>query len=41
VLPGHAVPGGLYAVYPSNRHISAILRAFLDLVARKAAELPS
>ncbi len=33
VLPGWAVPeGAIYAVYPSTRHLSAALRAFLDFV---------
>jgi DNA-binding transcriptional LysR family regulator len=40
LLPAYAVEGGLYAVYPSNRHISTALRAFLDFAARKAEGLP-
>jgi DNA-binding transcriptional LysR family regulator len=40
VLPGYDVSGGLFSVYPSNRHISTALRAFLDFVERKAADLP-
>ena len=40
VLTSYRVDGGLFAVYPSNRHISAALRAFLDFIATKAAALP-
>jgi DNA-binding transcriptional LysR family regulator len=40
VLARYRVDGGLFAVYPSNRHISAALRAFLDFIAIKAATLP-
>ncbi len=41
VLPGYGTTrGALYALTPSNRHMSAALRAFLDLVERKAAAMP-
>lgn len=41
VLPAHgAVRGALYALSPSNRHMSAALRAFLDLVEERAAAMP-
>jgi DNA-binding transcriptional LysR family regulator len=41
VLSRHGVDGGaLYAVYPSNRHISAAVRSFVDFVAHRAADLP-
>jgi DNA-binding transcriptional LysR family regulator len=42
VLQDYGVDGGtLHAVYPSNRHMSAALRAFLDFAAAKAGEQPS
>jgi DNA-binding transcriptional LysR family regulator len=41
VLPAYGTTrGALYAVIPSNRHMSAALRAFLDLVENKAAAMP-
>lgn len=42
VLTGHGVDGGgLYAVYPSNRHLSAAHREFLDFVAARAQPVPA
>ncbi len=39
VLPGYGSDsGGLHAIYASNRHMSAALRAFLDFVAAKIAD---
>jgi DNA-binding transcriptional LysR family regulator len=40
VLAAFGVEGGLYAVYPSNRHLSAALRAFLDFTAQRVASVP-
>ncbi len=36
VLPGYVVPpAGIYAVYPSRRHLSAKVRAFIDFLAER------
>lgn len=41
VLPDYGVDGGaLHVVYPSNRHMPASLRAFLDFIVQKAAAQP-
>jgi DNA-binding transcriptional LysR family regulator len=41
VLTRYGVDGGaLYVIYPSNRHISAAVRSFIDFVADRAADLP-
>jgi hypothetical protein len=29
--------GGLYAVYPSNRHVSPLVKAFIELTAERWA----
>jgi DNA-binding transcriptional LysR family regulator len=36
VLGDYTTPvGGLYAVYPSSRHLSPLVKAFIDLAARR------
>ena len=38
VLPGHAAPvGGIHAVYPSGQHLSPLVRAFIELAAKRLA----
>jgi DNA-binding transcriptional LysR family regulator len=42
VLADYAAPTtGIYAVYPSRRHLSAKVRAFVDFLAERCAELPA
>jgi len=42
LLPGYAAPvTSIYAVYPSRRHLSAKVRAFVDFLAERCATLPS
>jgi DNA-binding transcriptional LysR family regulator len=41
VLDGyHAGPGGMYAVYPSSRHLSAAVKALIETAARRFAAMP-
>jgi DNA-binding transcriptional LysR family regulator len=41
ILPGcEPPPSALYAVYPSNRLISAKVRAFVDHLARRIGRMP-
>jgi DNA-binding transcriptional LysR family regulator len=38
VLGDYATPaGGLYAVYPSSRHVSPLVKAFIELAAERLA----
>ena len=38
VLDGYTTPvGGLYAVYPSSRHVSPLVTAFIELAAERLA----
>jgi DNA-binding transcriptional LysR family regulator len=39
VLDGYTTPaGGLYVVYPSSRHLSPLVKAFIELATRKASD---
>ena len=39
VLDGYATPaGGLYVVYPSSRHLSPLVKAFIELAARRISD---
>jgi DNA-binding transcriptional LysR family regulator len=36
ILPAYTTPaGGLYAVYPSSRHLSPLVKAFIELAAAR------
>ena len=38
VLDDYTTPaGGLYAVYPSSRHVSPLVKAFIELAAERLA----
>jgi DNA-binding transcriptional LysR family regulator len=42
VLADYTAPTtGIYAVYPSRRHLSAKVRAFVDFLAERCAALPA
>jgi DNA-binding transcriptional LysR family regulator len=40
VLDGYTTPaGGLYVVYPSSRHLSPLVKAFIELAARRLSDV--
>jgi DNA-binding transcriptional LysR family regulator len=40
VLDDYTTPvGGLYAVYPSSRHVSPLVKAFIELAAERFAAI--
>jgi DNA-binding transcriptional LysR family regulator len=40
VLGDYTTPvGGLYAVYPSSRHVSPLVKAFIELAAERLAAI--
>ncbi len=40
VLDAYTTPvGGLYAVYPSSRHVSPLVKAFIELAAKRLAAM--